>query len=188
MQLCGTINNLLKNKMAIDKEVIRTMFTEQCKTTSEIAAHFEVSSQCIHRYIKLMGLTRRDGGKAGQMKVRAIEASEEVIVKKQGCTQSQWDRLRAMDEDYKLTPLFAYNTFKNNFQNSQPEVEFNLPLWDWWELWEESGKWGLHKRNPQGMYIIACTDKSKPLTKTNATVRPFAEVLRETRARNKKST
>ena len=177
-----------KQYMAIDKNIIRTMFTDEHKTTGEIAAHFGVSSQAVHRYIKMMGLTREDGGKSGQMKKRAIEdANTEALSTKHGCTREEWDRLRAMDEDYKLTPLSAYNTFRNNFQKTQPEIEFQLPLMDWWKLWEESGKWGLHKRNPAGMYIVHCVDKSKPMTKDNAAIRLFGDIVRETRARNKKA-
>ena len=153
-------------------------------TVTDIAGDFEMTYQGVHRILKKHGLSRADGGKAKQMADRkAKETGTPSIQDRHGCTKEQWDELRAMDEDYKKTPLAAFNTFKNNFQNLNKEtgIEFNITLWEWWELWKESGKWGFHMRNPAGMWVMAQKDRAQHLTKDNAQIIPFGELLKATR-------
>lgn len=153
------------------------------KTTTELATLHGVSYQAIHRILKKHGLSRKSGGKSAQVAARnaAETAASSAIQERHGCSTEQWDALRAMDEDYKKTPLAAYNTFKNNFQNVHPDVGFDLTLWNWWLMWEASGRWTQRMRNPEGMWVMAQVDKSLPLTKENARIIPFGQLLKETR-------
>ena len=168
----------------MDKELLKKLFTEDKMTITQIAAQFEVSNQAVHRVLKAMGLKRADGGKAAQMVERAKQVEDGAgvgIFTKHGCTKVQWEYLRGLDPEYKNTPLAVYHTFKNNYITLNPGSLFQLPLWDWWSLWQESGLWGRHKRNPEGMYILIAKDRTLPLTKDNAHIMPFGDRLRESR-------
>lgn len=153
-------------------------------TTTEIAAELNVSYQAVHRLIKKNGLGRKDGGKAAQQAAKdpQDEASKvSGMCEKYGCTKDQWDELRAMDEEYKNTPLHHFHTFKNNFQNLNPNIPFELTLWEWWNAWMASGKWHLRKRNPEGMWILVQVDKALPMCNDNIQIIPFGEYLKSTR-------
>jgi len=168
----------------MDKELLKKLFTEDRLTITQISAQFGVSNQAVHRVLKAMGLKRADGGKAAQMQERAKlveESGGTGVFTKHGCTKEQWELLRGMDPEYKNTPLAAYHTFKNNYINLNPNSPFELSLWDWWSLWQESGMWGRHKRNPEGMYILIAKDRTLPLTRDNAYITPFGDRLRESR-------
>jgi hypothetical protein len=151
---------------------------------TKLQIEYELNSyQAAHRILKKHGLTRTDGGKSKEVAERKAKATEvgATIQDRQGCTKEQWDLLRALDEDYKKTPLAAFNTFKNNFQNLNKEVEFKISLWEWWELWNESGRYAQRVRNPDGMWVMAQKDRTLPLTKDNARIIPFGQLLKETR-------
>lgn len=164
----------------IEKEICDKFIAEQ--TITSLATEYEVTYQGIHRIIKKHGLSRASGGKSKAVASRrAKEQAEAPAQDRKGCTKEQWDQLRAMDEDYKKTPLAVFNTFKNNFQNLY-EVAFELELWDWWQLWEASGRWSQRARNPDGMWVMAQVDRALPLTKDNARIIPFGQLLKETRS------
>lgn len=170
----------------IDEEYICREFRAG-KTTTELKEEFGCTTQGIQRLLRKNGLTRKDGGKHAQMAARKVTTSDhpKAMCDKYGCTKEQWDRLRAMDEDYKKTPLAQFHTFKNNFQNINPGVEFNMTMWEWWCIWEKSGMWGKHKRNPDGMHVMVQIDKAKPLTSDNAQIVQFGDHLRATRKTKK---
>lgn len=153
------------------------------KTTTELSVMYEMTTGGIHRILKKNGLSRADGGKSKVVAERKAKASATAspLQDRHGCSDEQWDQLRAMDEDYKKTPLAAFNTFKNNFQNLYKDIPFSMTLWEWWTLWDESGRWAQHTRNPEGLWVMAQKDKSLPLTKDNARVIPFGQLMKETR-------
>lgn len=154
------------------------------KTMIAIAKELGVTYQAIHRILGKHGLSRKDGGKSAQVVAREADTTIDKVLSmcdKYGCTREQWDLLREFDPDYKKTPLAAFHTYKNNFNNLYPDIEFDLSLWDWWIIWSESLMWGKHKRNPDGMYVMAQKDKSLPLSKDNARIIPFGQLLKETR-------
>lgn len=157
------------------------------KTTTALAKELDVTYQAIHRILKKNNLSRASGGKSKTVADRREKEANapSPISDRHGCSTEQWDMLRAMDEDYKKTPLAVFNTWKNNFQNINPEVEFSLTLWEWWLLWEESGRWAQRARNPEGMWVMAQIDKSLPLNKDNARIIPFGQLLKETRSNTK---
>lgn len=154
-------------------------------TTTQIAAELDVSYQAIARILKKNNLSRKDGGKAAQVAARGAPEEDvqklSVMCEKYGCTKEQWDELRAMDEEYKNTPLHQFHTFKNNFQNLYPDTPFELTLWEWWTAWIASGKWHLRKRNPEGMWILAQVKKELPMRNDNIRIIPFGEYLKSTR-------
>lgn len=156
---------------------------EAGKTTTELSAKYEMTRQGVHRILKKNGLTRANGGKSKAVADRKAQEATipSTLADRHGCSPEQWEQLRAMDEDYKKTPLSAFNTFKNNFQNLYKEVVFDMTLWEWWTLWEESGRWAQHARNPEGMWVMAQIDRALPLTKNNARIIPFGQLMKETR-------
>lgn len=182
---------IVKPTRIVDREPHIVEWFKSGKAITEIAAILSeelgttVSYQAVHRIIKKNGLGRKDGGKSVQTTARKEEEAKQKVEKldaRYGCTDDQWKYLRGLAEAYKDTPLAAYNTFKNNFKNLYPDIPFELTLWDWWSMWEESGKWGQHKRNPKGMFVMTFVDALVPFAKNNARIMAFSDLLREQRA------
>lgn len=182
---------IVKPTRIIDREPQILEWFTSGKATTEIAAILSeelgttVSYQAVHRILKKNNLTRKDGGKSVQTAAKKkgqAEAKIEKLDHRYGCTEEQWQLLRGMADAYKDTPLAVYNTFKNNFKNLYPDITFELSLWDWWSMWDESKKWGQHKRNPSGMFVMSFVDAKKPFAKDNARIIAFADLLREQRA------
>lgn len=171
----------------IEKQICEAFIANA--TTTELATKYGVTYQAIHRILKKNNLGRKNGGKSKEVAERNASAAPKVspMQDRHGCTPEQWDELRAMDEDYKKTPLAAYNTFKNNFQNINKDAGFSLTLWEWWTLWKDSGRFAQRMRNPEGVWTMAQIDSAKPLCKENARIMPLGDLLKEKRKAKSKA-
>lgn len=133
------------------------------KTLQEIGVLFGVSRERVRQIIsKHHGLTGTDGGqhaRAEAKRARTMARRNKRCLEKYGCTYDQYRDLveigRKMRRDgatHNQTPTGAWFSQRRNAQNR--EIEWNLTLWDWWQIWQRSGHWD--ERGRSGDAYVMC--------------------------------
>lgn len=122
------------------------------KRYHEIGEAFGVTSETA-RYLvkKYCGLARYDGGAARHPDAR--------ITKRLGCTREQHVHMLLAGVEHKkaggsraTTPLAAFALHRRNA--AARGVEWNLNAWEWWTIWQESGRWA--QRGPRSDQYVMC--------------------------------
>ena len=89
-----------------------------------------------------LGVTGKDGGGAVRRvrnRARREARRDQKSFAKYGCCWADYVKLRSMRK-----PTRAFSMQKRNAKNRG--IEWNLTLWDWWTIWEASGRWGQRGR------------------------------------------
>lgn len=128
-------------------------------TLQEIGDKYGFTREYARQILAKYGLSAEDGGQHirafSKVVTRERERTERLnasCVKRWGCTKDQYDRLRAMSDDYKKTPINAYREQKRN-ANSRG-IKWRITLWEWWCVWRDSGKWENRGRK-KGQYVMS---------------------------------
>lgn len=131
-------------------------------TMQQIATKFGISRQRIQQLLsKHHSLTYLDGGQRRKVETTRRESEakrDRDYLMKWGCTFAQWQHLRDVGQEMLSagrglyqTPLRAYQSHRNNAKNRA--IEWQLTLWQWWTIWQESGHWGDRGR---GVGYVMC--------------------------------
>ena len=122
------------------------------KTLQEIGELFGVSRERVRQIIsKEAGLTAVDGGAcaAAERKRAARKAKKDAeSFEKYGCSYQDYISLRDVRKTgvpASKTPTGAFTSQKNNAIGRG--LEWNLKLWEWWSVWQQSGKWDQRGRS-----------------------------------------
>lgn len=114
------------------------------KTLLEIGDEFGVTRERVRQIIsKHHGMVAKNGGAMVRAKKRRIisQAKRDAsALKKWGCTFSQYVMLRQMRK-----PTVAFTGQKRNAKTRG--IGWELTLWQWWTIWQESGHWEERGRN-----------------------------------------
>lgn len=119
-------------------------------TLEAIGKIYGVSRERVRQILsKHQRITAQDGGKALSAKIAKAkrEADRDArSLEKHGCTYAQLAELRAYARELKAngeseyrTPIRAFCSQRNGARLRG--LEWNLKLWDWWMVWQKSGKW-----------------------------------------------
>lgn len=146
----------------VDRRGVRSSDTvrEQCiialykfgKTLEEIGSKYGVTRERIRQILKRNGLSRLDGG----MTIRTFKRIPERVErertergKREARCQKRWgmslDEYQAHVAQYgntrnQKTPMGRYIIQKKNAINHR-KIEWKITFKDWWQVWQESGKW-----------------------------------------------
>lgn len=108
------------------------------QTLEQIGAEYGVTRERVRQIIKKHhGLTAKHGGasKTTKEKRKKFYADRDArSMKKWGCPWSQYVILRDMG-----SPTAAYSRQRVNAAHRG--IEWDLTLWQWWTIWQESGHW-----------------------------------------------
>lgn len=108
------------------------------KTLQQIGDVFGVSRERVRQVLsKYRGVFYKDGGqhqRSLKAKERRLAALDAKCLAERGCTTSQYRELRKL-----RTPTRAFSCQKKNALTRG--VVWNLKLWDWWQIWQQSGHW-----------------------------------------------
>jgi hypothetical protein len=125
------------------------------ETQRSIGSDLGLTGNRIGQILALNGLSHKDGGHRVVIAKNALQKNkrrEEFFLNVRGCTEEQWRYLRGMNKDYHKTPLIAHKIQKNNAKKRG--IPWELPMWEWWRIWRDSGKWEKRGRC-DGEYVMA---------------------------------
>jgi hypothetical protein len=108
------------------------------KTLKEIGQEFGVTRERVRQLLKtFFSLNAKDGGhhKNAAEKRLVFKAKRNArSLKKWGCSYDDYAKLRDLRK-----PTLVFGRQKNSAR--QRGIEWDLTLWQWWSIWQESGHW-----------------------------------------------
>lgn len=128
------------------------------ETMQAIATDYQISRERVRQILKKYGgLVGADGGEARAAQIKRnkmLAARDAKSLERYGCTFAQHKMLidMAIGMPIYRSPCRAYVGQRNNAYKRG--IEWKLTLWEWWCIWEKSGKWGCRGRG-QGGYVMA---------------------------------
>lgn len=115
---------------------------KQGKTLREIGGMYAVSGERIRQILAAHGVTRQQGGQAVRAAKRAAatrQKRERSCLEKHGCTLEQFQSVCTPRPKGSTSPYLTF-VRQRNHANSRG-VEWKMKFWEWFSVWQESGKW-----------------------------------------------
>ena len=137
-------------------------------TLREIGDVFNVTRERIRQLLKAYGVDPREGGASKRKEIRAakrLKVKDAEAQEKYGCSYSQYIFLRGLHY-----PTRTFTTQKKNAHRRG--IAWELKLWDWWEIWQKSGKWEQRGRR-KDRYCMARRNDEGPYSKSNVEIVRF---------------
>jgi len=130
-------------------DVMEAMFRAG-KTLEEIGSVYGVSRERVRQIIsKYRGVIGSDGGQAARAKIereRRRAEREAECYRKHGCSTKQFRELHRIGREMRESGESVYRTPVGAFRNQRNNaicrgIPWNIKLWEWWSIWQQSGKW-----------------------------------------------
>lgn len=134
---------------------------EDGKTLEEIGHRFSITRERVRQIMTgQFGTAAKDGGKAemGRRRRRELQKKrDERSHKVWGCSYRDYQRILKRPDK----PTYAYWAQRKNAIHRG--IGWELNLWQWWKIWEQSGKWsergrgrayGMCRLNDSGPYAV----------------------------------
>lgn len=107
------------------------------RTMAEVGAIYGMTGEAIRQHLVKAGIATDEGGKS----INAYEQRSDILAKKNeahlrfyGCTTFQLNELKRLRK-----PIKAYKSQKSGAR--ERGIDWELNLWQWWTIWQESGCW-----------------------------------------------
>ena len=132
------------------------------KTLNEIGELYGVSRERVRQILsKRFNYTAKDGGKTAQAQVNRL-AKKQIRDAKSfeayGCSYRDYRKLSLIGKNmvgegqsYYRTPVGAFNCQRSTAIHRG--LEWKMKLWEWWQVWQSSGKWESRGRD-KGGYVM----------------------------------
>lgn len=132
------------------------------KTLEEIGSVYGLTRERVRQVLKkYYGMTGANGGRSvsAERKRKSSKAKKDAAcLAKNGCLYSEYASLVRLGKAMKAeglgacrTPTGAYHSQRRN--SISRGIEWNMKLWDWWQVWDASGKWEYRGRG-KGQYVM----------------------------------
>lgn len=119
-------------------------------TLEQIGTKYGITRERVRQLMtKHVGMRQEGGGqhvKAVARRQQSAASKDARYLRKYGCTFAQYVEVREIGRLMRLngagvyqTPLRAFINQKNNAK--QRGISWELTFWQWWTIWQESGKW-----------------------------------------------
>lgn len=121
-----------------DRAVVMEGMYRAGKTLQQIGDIYGVTRERVRQVLsKYQGVSCADGG----LHVRALKNREKQIAErerkcfeKRGCSLEQYRYLKSLRR-----PTLAFSSQRNCAR--QRGIVWSLKLWEWWQIWQQSGHW-----------------------------------------------
>lgn len=154
----GSIAN---RKVDTRAEIMLAMY-QAGKTLAEIGAVFNLTRERVRQVMSKNFGTTADGGgqhiRASRKAAKRAADKERRYQQKYGCSTAEYAEIFKIGEQmrnngawFSTTPVGAFNCQKKNAERRG--IEWKLLLWEWWQLWDQSGKWESRGRH-KGEYVM----------------------------------
>jgi hypothetical protein len=132
------------------------------RTLAEIGAEHGVTRERVRQIItKHFGCLARDGGKSFQARInrdKRLARLDAEAMQRWGCTRQQYAvlrrltaRLQSQGISREKTPIGAFAAQRSNA--ARRFISWELTLWEWWTIWQKSGKWSRRGRG-RGRFVM----------------------------------
>lgn len=112
---------------------------EDGETLEQIGQRYGLTRERVRQIMtRKFGTTHKDGGKAelGRRKRRELHKKRDVRCQKVwGCSYREYQRILKHDGK----PTYAFSQQRKNAQSRG--IAWELTLWQWWKIWQQSGHW-----------------------------------------------
>lgn len=131
-------------------------------TLQQIGNQYDLTRERVRQIItKHHGLKAEHGGQhviAERGRRERQSKQDAALMSRCGCTLDQWREMRRIGREmvdagvgFYRTPLRAYSSQRANA--ARRGIGWELSLWQWWQIWQCSGKW---ERRGRGQGYVMC--------------------------------
>lgn len=156
-------------------------------TLQQIGEQFGVTRERVRQILSKYGdMSAKDGGKhatAVAKKERRARLLDGRCIAKHGCTREQLAilieigrRMQAAGRGLYQTPVYAFRQQRQSAKNRG--IGWDLTLWQWWSIWERSGKWENRGRGGT-CYVMARHGDTGPYAAWNVDIIPTVKNVHE---------
>lgn len=121
-----------------DRECAMAAAYKTGKTLEEIGATHGITRERVRQIlVRRFGMDAADGGnheRARRRRIVKMAAQDAWSLKERGCSQAQYLDLREM-----FKPTRAFSMQRKNADARG--IAWELTLWQWWSIWQDSGHW-----------------------------------------------
>lgn len=145
------------------------------RTLDDIGQGYGVTRERVRQIItKYFGRLAKQGGQhltARIAREKRLAALDAEALAKWGCTRQQLAVLRRMGRRLMASGVYRDRTptgaFCRQRQNADDRgISWELSLWDWWTIWQKSGKWSRRGR-ARGQFVMCRKGDTGPYSKDN---------------------
>ncbi len=140
-------------------------------TGGQISDEFGISRQRVNQIILRNGLTSKDGGATVRFKKNTEKEKANrdwACFQKNGCDYDKYKEIRKIKSPCGATPKQAYKLQKHSARHRRIEWKFKN-FYEWWLVWEKSGKWNKRGRH-LGQYVMGRKDDKGPYSVDNVEI------------------
>lgn len=175
----------MKQKRDEDRELAMVALFREGYTLQEIGDEFDLTRERVRQLLKRHGLTGKDGGQRRKTLDKEAEEEQEKenrCIERWGMGRRELRKLRAMHPNRWKSPIGYFVSQRNNAKKRG--IQWNLTLKEWWDIWQESGKWDQRGRN-SGEYVMARYGDTGPYEVGNVKIIQCSDNVREVRYRER---
>lgn len=145
------------------------------RTLTDIGEEFGVTRERVRQIItKYFGRLAQEGG--GALRARLAKEKRLAVLDAEarsrwGCTRQQYGVLRRMGEKLmargvsrERTPIGAFA--RQRCTAKTRSISWEMTLWEWWTIWQRSGKWSRRGRE-RGQFVMCRFGDTGPYSANN---------------------
>lgn len=151
------------------------------KIMAEIGHQFNVSDERVRQILlRWHNLRHENGGRVANAAAKRIKKKDDASLARWGCTFAQYTAIRNLKG-----PMRAYCNQRKSAK--QRDIGWELNLWQWWTLWQDSGYWP-HRGSGGDDYVMCRNGDVGPYAIGNVYFATSRENIKHYRNRTRSAT